>query len=434
MTKNNTNIENRTNQKSPMRGDLGGLSDIISSLKHNKLRTALTGFAVAWGIFILIVLLGAGNGLRNGVTSNFSGRMVNSVQIYSGQTSMPYKGLKAGRGTFFMEKEMDVIDKMPETGKPTGVIMIDQTISYGAEYGSYTMRGIQPVYSQILNLTIIKGRFINELDEQQQKKVAILDDLVEQTLFKGENSLGKFIKIGSLMFRVVGVNKLNTEFGSGGRANVYVPFSTAQAIYNPNKKFYRATFTIHGLETTKANEDFNNRLKTKLAKSLNFNPDDPNAVWIWNAQQGYIQAQKIFGAINIFVGIIGIFTLIAGIVGISNIMLVSVKERTREFGIRKAIGAPPASILWSDILEAVMITAIFGYIGLVCGVGLTEAANSILSQNADPNGMTIFKNPTISIGYAFTATLIMIISGVIAGYIPARKAVKIKPIEAMKEE
>jgi putative ABC transport system permease protein len=294
------------------------------------------------------------------------------------------------------------------------------------------VRGVQPAFAEINILTIAKGgRFINDLDVQQQKKIVIIDKKVEQTLFKNENCIGKYIKIGSLMFRVVGVN---TKENRWGNSRVYIPFSTAQAIYNPDKKLWWIYFTIEGLETTEENEAFNGRLRGLLAKSLNFDPADQNAVWIWNAQQQYIQTQKVFGAINIFVAIIGIFTLIAGIVGISNIMLVSVRERTREFGIRKAIGAPPASILWSVILEAVMITAIFGYIGLLCGVGLTEGANWLLSQNAGGgDGMTIFKNPTIGLNYAFAATLIMVVSGVVAGYIPARKAVRIKPIEAMKE-
>jgi len=431
MVKKDINSKYSTNQKSPLRG-AGGLSEIFSSLKHNKLRTALTGFAVAWGIFILIVLLSAGNGLRNGIESTFSGRMTNSVQIYSAVTSIPYKGLKVGRSTAFSEKELDVVAAMPETGGLTGIITIDQIVSFGAEYGAYSMRGVQPAYEQILNLDVQKGRFINDLDEQRQNKVVVLDNLVERTLFKGECALGKFVKIGSLMFRVVGVNTLRYE--SNGRANVYIPFSTAQAIFNSNKKFYRITFAVHGLETVEENEAFNQRLKTNLAKSMNFDPNDPRAIPIWNRQKDYIETQKIFGAINIFVAIIGIFTLIAGVVGISNIMLVSVKERTREFGIRKAIGAPPRSILWSVILEAVIITAIFGYIGLVLGVGVTELANTLLQQNTNPNGMTIFKNPTIGIGYAFAATGIMIIAGVIAGYIPARRAVKIKPIEAMREE
>jgi len=406
------------------------LQEIFASLKHNKLRTALTGFAVAWGIFILIVLLGAGNGLRNGVMSNFGDRTVNFVYLFSGQTSMPYKGLKAGREMPFSEKELNIIEKLPETDKLSGVINVrNQTISYGAEYGSYGIDGVQPAYSQVNSVKIMKGRFINELDVIQQKKVIVLDHQVEQALFKGESSLGEFVKIGSLMFRVVGVRENPNHW-----TNVYLPFSTAQAIYSPNKKFPYINFSINGLETAEENEAFNQRVREKLSKSMEFHPDDPNAIWIWNAQKNYIETQKILGAINIFVGIIGIFTLIAGIVGISNIMLVSVKERTREFGIRKALGAQPSSILWLVILEAVIITAIFGYIGLVCGVGLTEAANWMLSQNADPNGMTMFKNPTIGLNYAFSATLIMIIAGVIAGYIPARKAVKIKPIEAMKEQ
>jgi len=408
------------------------LQEIFASLKHNKLRTALTGFAVAWGIFILIVLLGAGNGLRNGVTSNFSDRATNYVNISTGITSMPHNGIKAGRHLKFSNKELEVIEKMPEVSNANGIVRIpDQNISFGNEYGVYLILGVQPVYTKIFTVKIDDGgRFINDIDVKQQKKVVVLDKTIAETLFKNENCIGKYVKIGSLMFQVVGVNTKANRW----EKQVYIPFSTAQAIYNPDKKFWWMVSNINGLETVKENEDFYNRLKVNLAKSMNFNSDDPRAVWIWNAHQDYIQTQKIFGTINVFVGIIGIFTLIAGIVGISNIMLVSVRERTREFGIRKAIGAPPASILWSVILEAMIITAIFGYIGLVCGVGLTEAANSILSQNADPNGMTIFKNPTISIGYAFAATLIMIISGVIAGYIPARKAVKIKPIEAMRNE
>jgi len=427
--KNNTNIEKPYFPNSPLWG-AGGLEDIISSLKHNKLRTILTGLAVAWGIFILIVLLGAGNGLRNGVMSNFAEISTNYVEAYTGWTSMPYKGMKAHREMKFSNKEIEIIEKIPEADKVNAVISTDQTISFGNEYGNYQVRGVQPVFAEILCLKIAEGgRFINELDIKQQNKVVVIDKRLEESLFKNENCIGKHIKIGSLMFRVVGVFTKKDW-----RERVYIPFSTAQTIYNPDKKFWWINFNLNGVQTTEENEAFNKRLKTVLAKSLNFNPDDPQGVWIWNMQQQYIQTQKIFGAINIFVGIIGIFTLIAGIVGISNIMLVSVRERTREFGIRKAIGAPPASILWSVILEAVMITAIFGYIGLVCGVGVTEAANWILSQqNANPNGMTIFKNPTIGLNYAFIATFIMIISGAIAGYIPARKAVKIKPIEAMKE-
>ncbi|GHT32244.1 ABC transporter permease [Bacteroidia bacterium] len=409
------------------------LQEIFASLKHNKLRTTLTGLAVAWGIFIFIVLLGAGNGLRNGVTSNFSSMSNNSATIWTGTTSRPYDGMKSGRRLYLTDKEMNIIKNMPETTDLTGVIWNNYTITYKNEYGNYGIAGVQPVYKSIKNIEIADGgRFINDLDERQQKKVVVLDKRICDVLFKNENGIGKYVKIGSIMFYVVGINTREDNWGGG---NAYIPFSTAQAIYNPDKKLYQAEFILRGLETVEDNEVFTDKIKKALAKSMRYDPEDPETFWIWNRQQGYMQTQAIFGGINLFVAIIGIFTLIAGIVGISNIMLVSVKERTREFGIRKAIGAPPASILWSVVLEAVIITAIFGYIGLVCGVGLTEGANWLMSQNAGGgDGMTIFKNPTIGLNYAFMATLIMIISGVIAGYIPARKAVKIKPIEAMREQ
>jgi putative ABC transport system permease protein len=415
------------------RSIMNTLQEIFASLKHNKLRTTLTGLAVAWGIFIFIVLLGAGNGLRNGVMSNFGSRANNSAIVWTGTTSRPYDGMKSGRRLYLTDKEMDIIKKMPETTEITGVIWNDLTITYKNEYGSYSIVGIQPTYKSIENIKIAEGgRFINDLDEMQQKKVVVLDKRICDALFKNENGIGKYVKIGSIMFRVVGINTQQSNWGSG---NAYIPFSTAQVIYNPDKKLYQTEFILQGLETLEDNEKFTDRINRALAKSLRADPEDPSAFWIWNRQQQYIQTQKVFGAINLFVGIIGIFTLIAGIVGISNIMLVSVKERTREFGIRKAVGAPPASILWSVVLEAVIITAIFGYIGLICGVGLTEGANWLMSQSAGAdNGMTVFKNPTIGLNYAFAATALMIVAGVIAGYIPARKAVRIKPIEAMREQ
>jgi putative ABC transport system permease protein len=212
-------------------------------------------------------------------------------------------------------------------------------------------------------------------------------------------------------------------------------------MFNPDKKFYQLTFTVEGLETKAENDRFNEALRSQMGRRLKFNPEDKQALWVSNSQADYIETMNIFGGINIFVTIVGILTLIAGIVGVSNIMLVSVKERTREIGIRKAIGAPPASILKSIILESIIITAIFGYIGMMFGIGLTELINFVMEQSA--NGvqgtdggtqMSVFKNPTVNVGYALFATVLLIISGVIAGYLPARKAVKIKPIEAMRQE
>jgi len=414
------------------------IQEIIASLRHNKLRTVLTGLSVTWGIFILIVLLGAGNGLKNGVTSNFSERASNMVQMWSGTSSLPYDGLKSNRSLQFADKQIsDVKTELKETAEQTGVIDKQATFTYKSEYGSYSIKGVNPTYNDIFKLKFTDngGRFVNDLDLKENKKVIVIDKKVEDVLFKGETSLGKYIKVGNIMFQVIGVNSKAERWGG---SNGYIPFTTAQLIYNPDKKFNNMAFTVKGLETTEQNNKFNDKLKGKMATSLRFDPKDTRALWVWNAQRDYVETMKIFGGITIFVSIIGIFTLIAGIVGVSNIMLVSVKERTREIGIRKAIGAPPASILRSIIIESILITTIFGYIGMMLGIGLTELINFILVQSAAQNpsdaGMSIFKNPTVELSYVLISTSILIIAGVIAGYMPARRAVRIKPIEAMREE
>ena len=415
------------------------LQEIIATLSHNKLRTVLTGLSVSWGIFILIVLLGAGNGLKNGVSSNFSQRATNTVQMWSGMSSLPFQGLKSGRSLNFSEKQLGTVDEKLEaaTGQ-TGIIEKEaMTVTYKNEYGSYALKGVNPLYKNIFNLKFESngGRFINDLDLKNNSKVAVIDKKIEEVLFKGKSALGQYIQVRSLMFKVVGVNSKKERWGSG---SVYIPFTTAQLIYNPDRKFRSIAMSVSGLETKEANETFNDNLKKTMASSLRFDPKDTQALWIWNSQRDYIETMKIFAGITIFVSIIGIFTLIAGIVGVSNIMLVSVKERTREIGIRKAIGAPPAAILRSIILESIIITTIFGYVGMVMGVGLTELVNFLMEQSAAQNpsetGMSVFKDPTVPLSYVLISTGILIISGVIAGYMPARRAVRIKPIEAMREE
>lgn len=418
------------------------LQEIFSTLNQNKLRTTLTGLSVSWGIFILIVLLGAGNGLKNGVMHNFQSRAVNSVSLWSGRTSMPHKGLKSGRNLQFANKELDIIkNEVPESRyiTPRGNQTI--TVSYGPEYGSYSIRGVMPDYRHIEKLEIAPndGRFVNHLDMKQENKVIVIDRKIEETLFKGKSAIGNFVKVGDLMFKVVGVN--SKKQGWGGPM-AYIPFSTYQLIYNTSKKFNRITFTVEGLETKEENEVFNEGLREEMGRSLDFAAEDKQALYVNNSQEDYLETQKIFGGITIFVSIIGIFTLIAGIVGVSNIMLVSVKERTREIGIRKAIGAPPMSILKLIVLESIIITAIFGYIGMLAGIGVTELANFVMEQSAaaaaqiesDGPQMSVFRDPTVNLGYVLISTLILIGAGVVAGYLPAYKAVKVKPIEAMRKD
>ncbi|MDD4490371.1 MAG: ABC transporter permease [Paludibacter sp.] len=412
------------------------LQEIWSGLKRNKLRTVLTGLSVSWGIFILIILMGAGNGLRNGVTSNFSDRSTNTVQLWPGRTSLPYKGYQSGRNLSFTEKELNKVKlEVAEAVNETPIVDKNLNISYKNEYGSYPVKGVLPHYENIFNLEFDAdgGRFINEADIMGTRKVIVIDKKIQEVLFKGESPMGKFVKVDQVMFQVVGVNSKKERWGDG---SAYIPYSTAQMVFNPSKKFYSMAMVVEGLETKEANEEFNDRLKENVSQTMLFDPKDAQALWINNSQQNYLQTMNIFNGISLFVLVIGIFTLIAGVVGVSNIMLVTVKERTREIGIRKAIGAPPAQILFTIILESILITALFGYMGMMAGIGITEVVNMVLEQSAaaNPSGMSVFKNPTVNLNYVYFSTMIMIIAGIIAGYMPARKAVKIKPIEAMRDE
>ena len=414
------------------------IQEILATLSHNKLRTFLTGLSVSWGIFILIILMSAGNGLKNGVTSNFSSRATNTVQMWPGTTSLPYKGLKSGRSLDLTEKELNAVSQLPETGYKSAVIETSAIIANGSESRSYSLKGVDPAYTNIYNLEINSGngRFINEMDIKNNSKVIVLDKKIVETIFKKENPVGKYVKVGSVMFKVIGINTKKQRWEG---AQAYIPFSTAQIIYNPGKKIGTIALTVNNLKTEKQNTEFNDKLKSTVAPTMMFDLKDEKAFWIWNSQRDYIETMKVFGAISLFVTIIGILTLIAGIVGVSNIMLVSVKERTREFGIRKALGAPPSAILRSIIIESILITAVFGYLGMMIGIGISEVVNFMMEKGAatasgDGPEMSVFKNPTVDLTYVFFATFVLIIAGVIAGYMPARRAVKIKPIEAMREE
>ena len=291
------------------------LQEIWLGLKHNKLRTVLTGLSVSWGIFILIILMGAGNGLKNGVTSNFSNRATNMVQLIAWITSKPYKGYKEGRGVNFTSKEYQVLkEDVPEVSNQTPIIDRHLNISYHNEYGQYTIRGVLPTYKELfyLKFDVDGGRFINDVDIHENRKVIVLDQKLETELFKEESAIGKFVTVNQLVFQVVGVNSKEEEWGGG---NAYIPFSTAQLIYNPSRRFNFMLMSVEGLETEEANEAFDARLREKMSHTMLFDAEDKQALWIWNSQKDYIQTMKIFNGISLFVFIIGIFTLIAGVVG-----------------------------------------------------------------------------------------------------------------------
>ncbi len=410
------------------------LEEIMAGLKHNVLRTVLTGLSVSWGIFILIILLAAGNGLQNGVTSNFSSRATNSIQLTADRTSMPYRGFKGDRNLNFTDDEKGKLqNEFSELTGYSAVVNSYLNITYKNEGDNFSVNGIEPAYAAIRNFEIYKGRSINSKDIEEQAKVIVLDRKVVDKLFKDKQALGEYVKVGNIVFRVVGINDAKSRWGNG---NTYIPFSTAQSIFNTNKKYRTMTMLVEGVETEEENEALNKSIRSSLSSQMTFDPTDDQAVWVWNNQQNYVETMKIFSIITFFVAFIGILTLIAGIVGVSNIMLVSVKERTREIGIRKAIGASPSAILRSIVLESLIITTIFGYIGMFLGIAIVEGVNVVLQQSATggDGGMQIFKEPSVPLNYVFIATAILVISGVIAGYLPAKRAVRIKPIEAMREE
>lgn len=416
--------------------DFDSLREIGATISKNKLRTFLTGFSIAWGIFMLIVLLGAGNGLKNGITSNFSNRAKNAVSVGGGYVSMPYKGLPVDRQVKFDNKDYDLLrNKIPEVDYVSAQIERRTTISYNKEYGSWGINGVYPDAAYISNIDMStgKGRFINQIDMDHRRKVIVINTEMQQVLFKGEDALGKYVTADGIAYQVVGIYKDET-----GRTNVpcFIPFSTAQSLYGQGYNIDRLDFTVKGLTTMPQNEAFIKKLREKLGALHNFDPEDKSAIWIWNTAEDAVQTETIFSGITMFIWVVGIASLIAGIVGVGNIMLITVKERTREFGIRKAIGANPYAILKLVLLESIIITTAFGYIGMVVGVGLTELISEgmrMAPASAD-GGPSIFKDPTVDLGIVLAATLVLIVAGVFAGYMPAKKAVSISPIEAMRSE
>lgn len=408
-------------------------SEIFMALKRNKLRTILTGFAISWGIFMLIILLSAGNGLKNGVTGNFADRINNTYTIWSSSTELPYKGHKSGRYIMLNNKDIQMLESMYQVEEVSPVLSRGGSLVFGDKSRSVNLEGVKPIFKNIEGIKVLEGRFINENDMKNKMKVVVIDKSSNDELLRvtGEDSMiGKTVYINGLSFKVIGVSK-GMAFGDMGQC--FAPYSTLQAIFNVND-YYQLTFTTKGLDSKEDNENFKVVLKKKLAALHEFSPEDKRGVWIDSQMVNSLETMRIFNTINIFIWVIGIAMLISGVVGVSNIMRITVKERTNEIGIRKALGAKPRSILLSIVMESLVITTIFGYIGMICGIGVTELVNSILEASGglgDGNGMSVFVDPTVDISIVISATLVLIISGVAAGFAPAWNSVKVKPIEAM---
>ena len=414
------------------------ITEIWSTARRNKLRTTLTGFAVARGIFMIIVLLGAGNGLINATMKMASDFLTNSMEAYGGQTSKAYQGLSEGRYIQLNKQDLEASESefknnIDEVG---ACYYYNSIVTLGEQYMSMQIVGVYPVHTKIVKQMLICGRFVNDIDQREKRKVLVLNDKQAKELeprdFK--TLLGKYVKVGDFSFKVVGIYK-NPGDGEG---NAYSAYSTIKGIYGANSpSIGNIEFTFHGLTTEEANEAFEKVYRRRLNANHQAHPEDERAIWLWNSYTQSLQMENGMAIIHTFLWVIGLFTLLSGIVGVSNIMLITVKERTHEFGIRKAIGAKPWSILKLIITESVIITTLFGYVGMLLGIFANEYMDATLGHEVTDLGMeklTLFVNPTVGLDVCFEATMVMIIAGTIAGLIPAYKASKIRPIEALRAD
>lgn len=418
-------------------------TEVWESVRRNKLRTCLTGFAVAWGIFMIIVLLGAGNGLMGAFMQGGHSFASNTMMMGGGMTSKPYDGLKTGRRIRLEEDDMERLSYEPfcqyVDEVTTSHTQGGYTLTYGRRYfNNVSLSGTYPSYAHMNRMELLAGRFINDKDIDEKRKVIVLTHLMAKNFLSGgtnyESLLGKRVKVGQLSFLVVGIRR--AEENTDDR-DLYVPYTTVKTIYGLDDRIDQMTFTFHGLDSEKANEEFEHELKAVINTAHRAAPDDESATWIWNRFMQNLQMEKGADILNTALWIIGLFTLLGGIVGVSNIMLITVKERTHEFGVRKAIGARPWSIMKLIVTESITITAVSGYIGMALGMVACEIMDKTLGQSTmDVFGehIRMLVNPTVGIDVAIETTLVLIIAGTLAGLAPARKAAKVRPIEALRAD
>lgn len=404
--------------------------EIFHTIEKNKLRTFLTGFSVGWGIFILIILLGFGKGLQYGVSNTFNDTSTNSIWVFGGQTSIPHKGIKPGRFVRFDNSDYELVsERMPEVKASSGRLYLgNNEVSYNGEHGTFNIRTVHPDHQLIEKTLTIKGRFLNHKDIEEKRKVVSIGSLVKDALFvDGKDPIGEYIEVSGVPFKVIGV--FEDEGGENEQEILYIPISTAQIVFNGSDRVDMFMVNLKEGASVEESEAMVAKLRKSMAERHNFSPEDERAIRFWNNVESFMQFQNLFEGIRIFIWIIGIMTIIAGIVGVSNIMMIVVKERTKEIGIRKALGATPWSVVSLIMMESVLITSVFGYIGLVLGVGLIELISRFVPPDSE-----YFKNPEVNFTVAISATIILVIAGTLAGLIPAQKAARIKPIVALRDE
>ncbi len=400
--------------------------EILSSIRRHKLRTMLTALGVFWGIFMLVILLGAGNGLQNGVEYEFRDDATNSISIRRGTTSLPYNGLPKGRSIQFLNADFDhLADNFKDIDHLTGRFYLsgDQTVAYGKKKLSFPVRAVHPDHKYLENTIMTKGRFINDTDLREFRKVTVLGKTAREGIFGKEDALGQEISIGGIVYKIVG--EYEDTGGENEMRNIYIPISTAQKVYAGTQEIHQLMLTAGDLSVPEMKK-LENAIRRDFAARKEFDPEDRRALFIFNLAEEFQQFQNLFAAIRAFVWFVGIGTLFAGIIGVSNIMLIVVKDRTKEIGIRKAMGATPYSIVSMIVQEAIFITSVAGYVGLLAGTGVIALMSSLEVE--------YFRKPEVDLGVAITAIVVLVVAGALAGLMPAIQAARINPVVAMKSD
>ncbi len=405
------------------------LIEVADSLRTHKVRTALAVLTVAWGIFMLVLLLGAGRGIQNGVELQFRDDAVNSIRIYQGKTTIAHNGLPRGRSISYNNEDYDLVRaKVAHVDKLTGRYYVgDNLVSYGGQQAAFDIRGVHPDHQYLEKTVLTDGRYINEFDLLERRKVCVIGAQVVARLFEdsesGRGPVGELLQLGGTVCQVIGVF---TDAGSRREEEaVYLPVSTAQLLFGEPNRLHQLMYTV-GDASYQESKDSEQQVRVLLASAHNFSPEDPRAARIYNNLDEYKKITDLFFWVRVFVAVVGVGTVLTGILAVSNIMVISVSERRREIGIRKAIGATPGSITRLIVLESVILTSIAGYIGLLASLGLLELLKATVPENE------YMYQPDVNTFVVVAVTVLVIVSGTLAGYLPARRAAVIDPVEALQ--
>jgi putative ABC transport system permease protein len=404
--------------------------EVFDTIRRNKLRTALTAISVAWGITVLVGLLGLGNGLHNSARVNFVRDATNGVWIWANKTSVPHAGYDVGRRITFENRDHDAAKQVPGVERISGEHFIGGNgfgalmTKRGAKANAFGVNAVHPDALYLEAHDMVAGRFLTDVDVREKRKSVVIGRLVATFLFGGADPIGEWIEVAGVPFQVVGV--FSDPGGNEQERQMYIPISTAQLAYSGADKMGSLQFTVGNLgpKETKAIID---QVVGQLAERHKFAPDDPQAVRVRNNVEQFQRFQMMFWIISVFVSLIGVGTLAAGVVGVSNIMMIAVKERTKEIGVRKAVGATPRSIIVMVVQEAVFLTSVAGLLGLAAGVGLLEVMPRLLDTD-------VIKDPSVGLGTGLAATTVLVLAGALAGYFPARAAAKVNPIHALRDQ